>query len=50
MVSENFLPMRQLMTDAKILDSEGNEVVKLPFLYGNAIVDDTFNVFSNECH
>lgn len=38
------------MTDTKILDSKGNELVKPPLMYDDAIVDDTFNVIAKECH
>lgn len=31
-----------LITDTKVLDSEGNEVVKPPFHYGDAIAADDF--------
>lgn len=48
MVLRLFFPMRQLMTNVKVLDFEGKEVVKPPFLYSDAIADDDFNMFAEE--
>lgn len=41
--------MHRLMTDTMILDSKENELVKPPFLYGDAIADVDFNVDAEEC-
>lgn len=40
--------MHRLVTEAKVLDSEGKEVVKPPFLYGDDIADDDFMVVAEE--
>lgn len=41
--------MHKLMTDAKIFDPKGNELVKLPFFNGNAIVDNAITIIAEEC-
>lgn len=42
--------MRLLISDAKVIDSKGKEVVKPAFLYGDAIVNDDFIMVVEECH
>lgn len=41
--------MRQLITDAQVLDSEGNIAAKPCLLYGDNIVDETFIAVEEEC-
>lgn len=41
--------MRRLMTDAKIRDPNRNELAKLPFFYGNTIMDDAVTMIAKEC-
>lgn len=50
MVSRSFSSLPRLMTNAKILDLKGNELVKPPFFYGDAIVDDVVTMMVEERH
>lgn len=42
--------MRWLMTDAKVLDSKGKEVVKPLFHHDDAITDEDFIMILEDCH
>lgn len=50
MVLGSFSSLQRLMTDVKILDQNGNKLVKPPILYGDAIIDDTVTAIAQECH
>lgn len=49
MVSEIFSVMHQLMTEAKILDSKGNELVKPPFLYSDSNAVCLWRLMATRC-